>query len=175
MTTGWKAAVVLLIAMAVPASVYAQAEESQRPIVWDVARAMLIDPTTYVPAVISYEAMLQDWKSSQALFSYGWGEGNPRFTISGRPNDVPVGYATGKRIIRNIGFDVLQKSAVHNVGVAVVERLLISRYPARKKLIRSLSWVERIGYASAAAYLNAAKHFRQASTNRRLVREHYGH
>jgi hypothetical protein len=174
MTTGWKTAVVLLVQIAFAPAVSAQTGESRRPIVWDVARAVLIDPTTYVPAVISYEAMLHDWKTSQALFSYGWVEGNPQFTISGRPNDVPVGYATGKRIIRNIGLDVLQQSAAHNVGVAVVERLLISRYPERKKLIRTLSWVERIGYASAAAYLNSAKHFRQASINRRLVREHYG-
>ena len=174
MTTGWKAAVVLLIAMAVPASVYAQTEESRRPIVWDIARAVLIDPTTYAPAVISYEAMLRDWKTSQALFSYGWLESNPRFTVSGRPNDVPVGYNVGKRIIRNIALDVLQQSTAHNIAIGVVERVLISRYPERRKLIRALSWIERIGYASADAYLNSAKHFRQAGTNRRLIREHYG-
>jgi hypothetical protein len=174
MTTGWKAAVVLLAQIALAPVAYAQTEESRRPIVWDIARAVLIDPTTYVPAVVTYEAMLQDWKTSQALFSHGWVEGNPRFTISGRPNDVPVGYDTGKRIIRNIGLELLQQSVVHNVAVGVVDRLLIARYPERKKLIRTLSWIERIGFASAVTYLNSAKHFRQAGTNRRLIGEHYG-
>ena len=156
-----------------PASVRAQADES-RPFAWDVARAALIDPTTYVPALISYKAMQQDWKTSQVLFANGWVEQNPRFTISGRPNDVPVSSDAGTRRIRRAALTVLQYSVANNVGTLVVERLLIARYPHRKTLIRTLSWVERIAFASALTYRNSADHFRQASKNRRLARE-YGY
>jgi hypothetical protein len=48
----------------------------------------------------------------------------------------------------------------------------MTRYPDRKKLIRVLSWIERIGYASLVTYISAADHLRQASANRRLAREH---
>ena len=156
-----------------PAWALAQADES-RPFAWDVARAALIDPTTYAPALISYKAIQQDWKTSQVLFTNGWVEQNPKFTISGRPNDVPVSYDAGTRRIRRAALTVLQYSAANNVGTLVVERLLIARYPHRKTLIRTLSWVERIAFASALTYRNSADHFRQASKNRRLARE-YGY
>jgi hypothetical protein len=170
----WAIALLLMVIVVIPCGVYAQDEDSPRPLLWDVARAVLIDPTTYVPAAISYEAMMQDWKTSQALFARGWVEANPRFTVSGRPNDVPIGYAAGKGVIGRIAVNVLQQSAVHNVSAGLVERLLISRYPARKKLIRVASWMERIGYASLVSYRNSAKHFRQAALNRRLAREYHG-
>jgi hypothetical protein len=156
-----------------PASAFAQAD-TPRPFAWDVARAVLIDPTTYAPAVISYEATQQDWKTSQVLFAHGWLEQNPRFTISGRPNDVPVSYGEGTSRIRGVALTMLQYSAVNNVSARVVERLLVARYPHRKKLIRALSWAERIAFASLLTYTNSADHIRQASTNRRLARE-YGY
>ena len=164
------AAIVLGLA---PAWALAQVEES-RPFAWDVARAVLIDPTTFAPAVISYVAIRQDWKTSQILFANGWLEQNPRFTISGRANDVPVNYDQGARRIRIAACGVLQYSAAHNIGVAVVERLLVSRYRHRKALIRTLSWVERIAFASVLTYHNSAEHLRQASSNRRLAHE-YGY
>ena len=101
----------------------ARAEGDQpRPFAWDVARAVLIDPTTFAPAVLG----------------------------------------------------VLQYSTANNASVAVVERLLVARYPQRKTLIRTLSWVERIAFASILTYRNSTAHLRQASTNRRLARE-YGY
>jgi hypothetical protein len=60
----------MLVGLA-PASVLAQGDEA-RPLVWDVARAVLVDPSTYAPALISYEAIRQDWKTSQILFANGW-------------------------------------------------------------------------------------------------------
>jgi hypothetical protein len=63
---------------------------------------------------------------------------------------------------------------VNNAGVGVVERLLVARYPHRKKLIRMLAWVERIAFASIVTYTNSADHVRQASANRRLARD-YGY
>lgn len=156
-----------------PASAYAQADES-RPFAWDVARGVLIDPTTYAPALISYEAIRQDWKTSQVFFANGWLELNPRFTVSGRPNDVPVSYDEGSRRIRGAALTVLQYAAANNVGARVTERLLVARYPHRKRLIRTLSWVERIACASVLTYRNSADHIRQTSSNRRLARE-YGY
>jgi hypothetical protein len=168
--SGWRAAIVVTMLSVVPVSAWAQAEE-QRPFAWDVARAVLIDPTTYAPALLSYEAMRQDWKTSQVLFAHGWVEQNPRFTISGRANDMPVSYHEGTSRIRGAALTVLQYSAINNVGAQVAERLLVSRYPHRKKLIRALSWVERIAFASILTHSNTADHFRQASSNRRSARE----
>jgi hypothetical protein len=166
------AAMVLGIA---PASALAQAQvETPRPFAWAVTRAVLIDPTTYAPALISYGAIRQDWKTSQVLFANGWLEENPRFTASGRANDVPVGYDEGTARIRRTALTIFQYSAVNNVSTRVIERLLVSRYPHRKRLIRALSWAERIAFASLLTYGNSADHIRQASANRRLARE-YGY
>ena len=155
------------------ASALAQAEES-RPFAWSVARATLIDPTTYAPALISYRAIQQDWKTSQVLFANGWFEQNPRYTVSGKANDIPVSYNEGTRRIRGAALTMLRDSTVNNVSAGVVERLLIARYPHRKTLIRALSWAERIAFASLSTYRNSADHIRQASTNRRLARD-YGY
>ena len=89
-----------------PALARAQDETPQR--IWDLTRQVLVDPTTYAPAAISYEAMLWDWKTSQVLFANGWVETNPRFTSSGRPNDAPVAYGPGIRIVRREALSVLQ-------------------------------------------------------------------
>jgi len=156
-----------------PAMALAQTDED-RSFAWDVARAALMDPTTYAPALISYKAIQQDWNTSQVLFTNGWLEQNPRFTVSGKPNDVPVSYDAGTKRIRRSALTVLQYSVVNNLSTLVVERVLIARHPRHKTLIRTLSWVERIAFASALTYRNSADHLRQASTNRRLARE-YGY
>lgn len=165
---------VLIVAVLLPLTSVSALAQAERPraFAWDVARAVLIDPTTYAPPLISYAAIRQDWKTSQILFANGWLEQNPRFTISGRPNDVPVGYDEGNARIRNAAFGLLQYSTGNNVGARIVERMLIARYPHRKTLIRTLSWVERIAFASILTYHNSAGHLRQASDNRRLAREH---
>jgi len=159
-----------LVLLLVPTCVSGQIEPS-RPFAWDVSRAVLIDPTTYVPAVIAHEAMMRDWRTSQLLFAHGWREANPRYTVTGLPDDVPVSYDEGKDRIRGASLRVLEYSALNNAVAGVSERLLISKYPDHKKLIRTLSWVERIGYASFIAYRNSAVHFRQAEENQRLARE----
>ena len=173
MTAGRTFIAAIMLTLLPTASARAQPDEP-RAVAWEVARAVLIDPTTFAPAVISYCAIRQDWKTSQVLFANGWVEQNPRFTISGRANDVPVSHGEGTRRIRVAALGVLQYSAANNVSVAVVERLLVTRYPHRKTLIRTLSWVERIAFASVLTYRNSAEHLRQASSNRRLARE-YGY
>ncbi len=163
-------AIVLAVLTAVAAA--GQAQETSRPVVWDVARDVLLDPTTYAPAVILYEAIHWDWETSQVLFARGWVEANPRFTNSGRPNDTPVSYREGRRMIRGTALTILGYSVVNNVAAVTGARLLETRYPSHKKLIRALSWIERIGFASFVTYRNSADHVRQARTNRRIAREH---
>jgi hypothetical protein len=166
-----RAAAALVLAI-LPAVAAGQTPEPPRPIVWDVARAVLIDPTTYAPALVAHEAMTRDWKTSQVLFANGWVERNPRFTVSGLPNDAPIGYDEGTRIIHRESLRLLQYSAINNAASGIAERLLIARYPSRRKLIRTLGWIERIGYASFVTYRNAADHLRQAGENRRLARRY---
>src|SRR5688500_16398291 len=108
-----KAARVFMVSMLLglaPFPAAAQAPES-RPFAWDVARAVLIDPTTYAPALISPEAIRQDWKTSQILFANGWVEQNPPYTVSGRANDLPVSYEAGTRRIRGAALSVPRTSA----------------------------------------------------------------
>ena len=50
----------MLAVMLVPAHTAGQTTEPARPFAWDVARAVLIDPTTYVPAIVSYEVMMKE-------------------------------------------------------------------------------------------------------------------
>ena len=166
----WRASVVAIAIALVPAGAMGQGAE-ERPLAWDVARGVLLDPTTYAPALIVHEGMERDWKTSQVLFAHGWVEQNPRFTLSGRSNDVPVPYAEGLARVRSAALRVLANSLINNAGVGVTERFLTARYPRHAKLIRTASWVERIAFASISAYRNSAAHFRQASTNRRLARE----
>ena len=169
-----RAAIVVMALALMPVAASGQAREPNRPGVWDVARDILIDPTTYAPAVISYEAIHWDWKTSQVLFAHGWVEANPRFTVSGKPNDVPVTYVAGRRIIRGTALSVFQRSMMNNLAAGIGARVLTARYPSHKKLIRTLSWIERIGFATLVTYRNSADHLRQAGTNRRLARE-YGY
>jgi hypothetical protein len=165
---------ITLALLALPLRVDAQTAEAPRPFAWDVARAVLIDPTTYAPAIIFHKAISDDWKTSQVLFAHGWLEANPRFTRSGLPNDAPLSYEKGKGVIARDSLKMLGTSALHNGIVGIGERLLIQRYPQRRKLIRTMSWIERIGFASILTYRNAAVHLRQSDENRRLARA-YGY
>jgi hypothetical protein len=150
------------------AAAYAQDRAS---IAWSVARQITFDPTTYAPAIISHTAERLDWKSSQVFFQHGYVERNPQFTISGRPDDVPIGYGAGNRIILGNALKDLGSSAINNAGVAVVERLLLARFPNHPKLIRRLGWAERIAFAASLASVQSATHFRQWRENERLARE----
>src|SRR3954451_21192193 len=90
--------VLVLAIVGVPAAAFAQ--ESRPNPVGDIAKAVLLDPTTYAPATLSYTSQKMDWNSSQALFRAGWVEHNSRFTLSGRADDVPIGLEAGNRQIR---------------------------------------------------------------------------
>ena len=92
-----------------PASAFAQAQvETPRPFAWDIVRGVLIDPTTYAPALISYEAIRQDWRTSQVLFANGWLEENPEVHRQWQSERVPVSYDEGTSRIRRSALAILQ-------------------------------------------------------------------
>jgi hypothetical protein len=147
-------------------------EERDSPFVATLAKQIVFDPTTYAPALIAYDATMRDWKTSQPFFQNGYLERNPRFTLSGLPNDQPLSYDAGRRVILKDALVHLQLSAVHNVTSRSLERMLLGRFPEKRKLIRVLGWVERTVFASYLAYELSHKHYRQASDNERLAREY---
>ena len=115
----------------------------QRPLLVDTFSRVVKDPTTYMTPFVVYTAHRLDWDSSQKLFAYGYMEANPKYTISGRADDVPIGYAAGKRKILRYSLSTIGNGLVNNAACAIVERQLIERNPEHRKLIRTLGWIER--------------------------------
>lgn len=151
-----------------PAIASAQSE-TESSLFWDVTKSVVFDPTTYAPAVLSYTSMKMDWESSQPLFRNGWVEQNHRFTVTGRPNDTPIGFADGNKKIRQMALLHLQESVINNVAANLFERVLVEKYPQHRKLFKTLSWIERIAFSSYVSYLASANHFKQAERNRQLA------
>jgi hypothetical protein len=140
----------------------------------DLTKDVVFDPTTWAPASISFAATRLDWSSSQVFFRQGILERNPRFTINGASPGVPISYGDGNRKILGDTLAILQMSAINNVSTNLLERVLAKRYPDRRKLLRTLSWIERIAFASYWSHRLSAAHFEQWRTNERLARE-YGY
>ena len=164
--------IAVMAALVCSAPTGAAAQDSDRPSpVLDIVKRVASDPTTYVPAALAYEAHHLDWKSSQVFFQHGFLEHNGEFTLSGRPDDTPVSYRVGNRTIVASGFAVLGTSLVHNVSGAVIERLLVERYPSHRRLVRRLGWIERMAFASYLSYRQSAGHLRQWRSNERLARQ----
>jgi hypothetical protein len=166
----------VLVLMLIAAPAFAQSPDAparveESSLLWDVAKAAVVDPTTYAPAATAYGAMRLDWESSQVLFQHGYVEDNPRYTISGRSYDVPLSYAEGNRKILRDSLQILQMSVVNNLTVNFVERVLIQRHPNHKKLFRTIGWIERVGFASYWSYRLSAGHLRAWQDNERLARQ----
>ncbi|HUP40447.1 MAG TPA: hypothetical protein VM115_10035 [Vicinamibacterales bacterium] len=165
----------LLLSLVVLTPTVASAQsETDSNIFWDVTKAVVFDPTTYAPATLSYTSMKMDWVSSQTLFRNGWVEQNHRFTVSGRPNDLPVSYGDGNKKIRQMALLHLQESIINNTAANVFERVLANKYPQHRKLFKVLSWVQRVGFASYVSYAASANHFKQTEKNRQLAAQ-YGY
>ena len=165
----------LLIALMLCSSVCASAQDQDRSSpLGDVFKRVVFDPTTYGPAIVMYDSAHVDWKTSQPFFRNGFYERNPRYTVSGLPNDVPLSYGAGNRQIVSDALADLQISFVNNLTGNVIERVLVDRYPNHRRLWRTLGWVERISFASYTSYLWSAEHFRQARLNEQLARQ-YGY
>ena len=155
---------------AVPSSVVAQDQKESSSFA-DIVKGVVFDPTTYVPAAISYDATMRDWNSSQTLFQHGYVEHNLRFTISGLPNDVPVGYGEGNYRIRMDALLNVEMSLVNNFSSRFIERALMERYPEHRKRIRTLGWIERTAFASYMSYYLSQAHYRQWRANEQLARQ----
>lgn len=161
--------VALLVSWNAP---FASAQQDNRSsAVVDVAKSVIFDPTTYAPALIQYDATMRDWNTSQPFFQNGHGEQNPRFTISGLPDDPPLSWAAGRSLILRDTMSTLGVAAAQNLASHVVERALLARYPEHPKLVRTIGWVQRIALASLMSYNLSAVHYRQAALNARRARE----
>ena len=157
--------VLLVIAsLALPSTAAAQDEE-RSPFLVNLAKQIALDPTTYAPAAIAYDARMRDWKTSQPFFQHGFLEVNPKFTISGLPNDTPLSYEEGRNVILRDALVHLQISAIHNATSRSLEQLLLDRFPDNRKLIRVIGWVERTAFASYLSYQLSHQHYGQAKKN----------
>jgi hypothetical protein len=145
--------------------------DADPPLVLEVARRVACDPTTYAPTIVVHTARQLDWSSSQPLFALGYLEANPRYTVSGRPDDVPVSYAAGNRRIARDTVGLLGWSAANNAVSAVVERRLIARAPRHRRLIRTIGWIERVSFAAYWSHRLSRRHVEQWRANRDLARE----
>jgi hypothetical protein len=143
----------------------AQEPESPSSFAGSVAKQVALDPSTYAPAVIAYDAAIRDWKTSQPLFQSGFIERNSHYTRSGLPNDAPLTYGDGNRRIFFDSLAILGASAAHNALERTVERGLVTRYPEHRRLIGALGWVERISFGVGMAYVLSNEHYRQAEVN----------
>ena len=159
----------LLTLMVVTPAIASAQSETDSNIFWDVTKAVIFDPTTYAPATLSYTSMKMDWDSSQTLFRNGWVEQNHRFTVSGRPHDIPVSFGDGNKRIRHMALLHLQESIINNTATNLFERVLADKYPQHRKLFKVLSWVERVAFASYVSYAASANHFKQTERNRQLA------
>jgi hypothetical protein len=151
-------------------SSYAQEERPSSPF-GDVVKGVIFDPTTYAPAIISYDATMRDWNTSQQFFQLGYLERNARFTVSGLPNGIPLDYEAGRRQILRDSLTALGLSAVQNLTSRAVERALLAQHPERHKLVKTIGWIQRIGLASLMSYNLSAAHYRQAAYNASRARE----
>lgn len=147
------------------------AQDDNRNVVVDITKAVLLDPTTYAPAGLSYTSQRMDWNTSQALFSAGWLEHNYRYTVSGRPDDVPISFEAGNRQIRRDALAHLQESVVNNLAAQIFDRALAQKYPQHRKLFKTLSWVERISFSTYVGYLASVDHFKQVQRNQEMARQ----
>ena len=155
----------------VPRAFLSRRSDIERPLIADVAKRIVLDPTTYAPAAIVYSSLHLDWKSSQPMFHAGYVEAHPGYTQSGFPNDVPVDYAEGRRRNLDIAFRMFGRSVANNAASAVFERLLIERAPQHRKLIRVLGWIERTAFASYFSYVLSEQHFAQWQRNEAMARQ----
>ena len=150
--------------------VLAQDPEPASPVL-SILKQVVSDPTTYAPSAFTGTAQYLDWKSSQVFFQHGFLEENPDFTASGLAGDTPVSYGTGNWRIARSAITNLGPSLANNTVAAIVERVLIKRYPTHRKLVRAVSWAERIVFASWATYRQSAASFRQWELNDERARQ----
>jgi hypothetical protein len=160
--------VILTCAVATSRDASAQ-NDNRQSLLSETVKGTLLDPTTYVPAIVSYDATMRDWKTSQPFFQNGFMEHNARFTVSGLADTTPVGYGTGKTQILNDALVTLGTSVLQNAGNRLVAHALLERYPTHRKMVKTMAWIERISVASLMSYQRSAQHYRQGQHNEELA------
>lgn len=161
---------VVALMMLLASSVSAQ-DQDRSSFVPDVIKKVILDPTTYAPAIVAWGATRLDWQSSQIFFRNGFFEHNPRFTVSGRGDDIAISYAAGNRQIFTDAMANLQLSLVNNLAGHAIERVLLRGRPNHPKLVRTIGWIERSAVASYISYRQSAGHVRQWQENQRRARQ----
>jgi len=155
---------------------YAQSEDGRtKSPVGSILKSTLFDPTTYIPAILTYDSMMRDWNTSQPLFRQGFVEHNPRFTVNGLPDSTPLSYDAGRHQILMDSLTALEMSTAQNLTSRIVEGALMQKYPEHRRLVKALGWAERIGVASAMSYQLAAPHYRQVGINVQMSAQLGGH
>jgi hypothetical protein len=165
-----RCAVMAATMIVLPLHVSAQTTE-QPSFLGDTFKRVILDPTTYAPAAIAYDATMRDWKTSQPFFTNGYFEHNERFTISGLPNDRPVSYGVGRQRILSDALVTLQMSLANNVADQIFERMLVDRFPTHRKLVRTIGWIERSAFAGYMSYYLSARHYHQAAVNQAYAQQ----
>lgn len=135
-----------------------------------LTRQVLTDPTTWAPVALFWTAAEGDWNSSYNLFRSGkYIEKNPRFTLSGKSPDTPIGFWVGAR--KNAAFTAqeLGWSVVSNAGIRVSERFLNKLYPRHQRFVTILGWTARITCAVILVKVDAGPHIVQWRRNNRLL------
>ena len=140
-------------------------EQEQSSFAGTMVKQVLLDPTTYAPSIIAYDATMRDWNTSQPFFRNGFMEHNSRYTLSGRADDFPLPYADGKKRILADAAANLGMSALNNLTGRVFERMLTERFPEHRKMVRAASWIERISFGVYMSYMLSKDHYRQAELN----------
>ena len=150
------------------------AQESRGASAVDVVKTgmkkIALDPTTYAPALIAYDATVRDWNTSQVFFAHGYHERNERFTVSGLPSDWAISYAAGQRRIIGDALLTLGSSLAQNAAGYAVEGALAKRYPEHRRLLKTLGWVQRASLSSYMSYRLSVRHYRQTQYNDDLAR-----
>ena len=145
---------------------FVSAQEDNRSSAFaNVVKGVVVDPTTYAPALISYHATMKDWNTSQPFFQNGFVEHNARFTITGRPDDTPVSYTVGRTQIFKDAAAAFAVTAAQNATSRIVEQALLARYPEHRKAVKTIGWIQRITVASLMSYHLGVPHYRQAQLN----------
>jgi hypothetical protein len=162
--TRFLALAVVLVLLTARSAVSAQ-DQDRPSFVPDVVTKVILDPTTYTPTIVAWTATRLDWRSSQIFFRNGSVEHNPRYTVSGRVDDAAISYAAGNRQILMDAIGNLRLSLLHHTSARVVERLLMSRYPNHRKLLRAIGRIERSAMTSYLSYRLSARHLRQWRLN----------
>src|SRR5689334_3157945 len=138
----WALGTLLLVMAATPAAGQSAGADSPSDVntIWAISKAVLLDPTTYAPAAIAGTATKLDWNTSQVLFANGFVERNPRFTVSGRSDDIPISFEAGNQRIFSDTLAIACVSAMHNFASQIVERALLAKHPEHRKLIATIAW-----------------------------------